>query len=425
MDAAPENSELMSRLLSPLRWLVVAAALAAVAPAARAAGDLGFKIGEAGRLHLRLELDGQYDSNALYSQGGTPVSAWLVDVIPGFELQVAGRNASLSLTGNLDVKQYLTEAAKDLSAVFGNASLGASVNRDGTVGVELTDAYSRSDQTPSLSLDQAVISNHNDLKLAVPIRPGGGALDLSVAGQWVRESFEQYVYPIACSPSAGPTCTTDVGAYGYNQYGGAVEARWRFLPRTALVLNGDYFQRDPDDDSVSLPVHGWRVYGGLAGLVTARLAVTLKGGYGAASSSETATWPAVDHSTWLANVEAQYVIQGPVGAKLGYLHDVRADPGTTYSIYVLGRLYAEGKVLLAGKLTIRGTLSWDALDYVISGVKSDILSFIPAVDYELMRWMYVGATYNLTWRTSGGLAAPVPAFDYTRQLIGLRVVFAY
>ncbi len=421
MDAAPENRGFMSRRVWSFRWLTVGAALAAVAPAARAAGDLGFKIGEAGRLHLTLEFDGLYDSNAFYAQGGAPVGAWLVDVIPGLELKVAGNTASLDLMGNLDVKQYLTEAAKDLSRVFGNASLSASVNREGSVGGELTDTFSHSDQTPSLSVAQAVISNHNDLKLAVPIRPGGGALDLTLAGQWVLETFEQYVSATGCDPALNPTCIpSTIADYGYNQYAGAAEVRWRFLPRTALVLAGDYFQRTPNDRTVSLPVNGLRVNAGLAGLVTSRVAVTLKGGWGTAFDSPGFNW-----STWLANLEAQYVTQGPLGAKIGYLHDFRADPGLEYSLYALNRVYAEGKMLLAGKLTLRANLSWDAVEYIINSVKSSILTLDLGADYELLRWLYVGATYTLTSRTSSGLAGPVPAFDYTRQLGGLRVVFAY
>ncbi len=421
MDAAPENRGFMSRRVWSFRWLALGAALAAVAPAARAAGDLGFKIGEAGRLHLTLEFDGLYDSNAFYAQGGAPVGAWLVDVIPGLELKVAGNTASLDLKGNLDVKQYLTEAAKDLSRVFGNASLSASVNREGSVGGELTDTFSHSDQTPSLSVAQAVISNHNDLKLAVPIRPGGGALDLTLAGQWVLETFEQYVSATGCDPALNPTCIpSTIADYGYNQYAGAAEVRWRFLPRTALVLAGDYFQRTPNDRTVSLPVNGLRVNAGLAGLVTSRVAVTLKGGWGTAFDSPGFNW-----STWLANLEAQYVTQGPLGAKIGYLHDFRADPGLEYSLYALNRVYAEGKMLLAGKLTLRANLSWDAVEYIINSVKSSILTLDLGADYELLRWLYVGATYTLTSRTSSGLAGPVPAFDYTRQLGGLRVVFAY
>jgi hypothetical protein len=121
----------------------------------------------------------------------------------------------------------------------------------------------------------------------------------------------------------------------------------------------------------------------------------------------------------------QYVTQGPVGAKIGYLHDFRADPGSEYSVYALHRVYLDGKILLAGRFTLRATLGWDSLEYVINGVTSNILSFVPAVDYEVMRWVYVGASYALTSRSSGGLAGPVPAFDYTRHLVGLRVVFAY
>lgn len=416
----------MPRLAGWFRLAAAAVALAAPALQARAAGDQGFKIGEAGRLNLKLELAGQYDSNVFYSQAGAAVAGSVVDVIPGFEMQVAGNTVSAKLTGALDFKQYVTKEAQDLSRVFGSASLGAAVNRDGMVGLELTDAFSHSDQTASLSVAQAIIANYNDLRLAVPMRPGGGALTLTLSGQWVREAFETYVLAFGCNPAVNPTCQVgNISAYGYNEYGGTAEVGWKFLPRTAVVLGGNYFQRSPDDLTVSREVRGLRVSGGLAGLVTTHLAVTLKGGYGTASSPETASLPGVSYSTWLGNAELQYVTQGPLGAKLGYLHDFRADPGTTYAVYALSRAYLEGRMQLAGRLTIRGTLGWDSLDYVINGVTSSIVSFAPAVDYEIMRWVSAGASYTLTSRSSSGLASPVPAFDYTRHLVALRVVFAY
>ncbi len=411
----------MPRFVKWFRLLAAAGALAGPALQARAAGDQGFKIGEVGRLNLRLELAGQYDSNVFYSNAGAAVGGSVVDVIPGFELQMAGNNASAELKGALDVKQYVTKEAQDLSRVFGNASLGATVNRNGMVGLELTDAFAHSDQTVSLSVAQAIISNHNDFRLSVPLRPGGGALGLTLSGQWIRETFESYVTATGCDPVVNPTCAPgSIDLYGYNQYGAAAEVSWKFLPRTALVLGGDWFQRSPDDLTVSRKVRGLRVNGGLTGLVTTRLAVTLKGGWGTAFDS-----PGFPYSTWLANAEVQYVTQGPLGAKLGYLHDFRADPGSEYAVYALSRAYLEGRMLLAGRLTIRGTLDWDSLDYVINGVTSSIVSFAPAVDYEIMRWVSVGASYTLTSRTSAGLPSAVPAFDYTRHLIALRVVFAY
>ena len=422
----PEDRENAPGPVAWLRLVAAAAALAAPALGAHAADDQGFKIGEAGRLKLRLELAGQYDSNVFYSEAGAAVGGSVVDVMPGFEMQVAGNTVSADLKGAVDFKQYVTKQAQDLSRVFGNAALGASVNREGVIGLELTDSFSRSDQTASLSVAQAIIANYNDLRLAVPMRPGGGALALTLSGEWVREAFETYVTATGCNPAVNPTCVPGtIGAYGYNEYGGTAEVSWKFLPRTALVLGGNYFQRTPDDLTVSREVRGLRVSGGLAGLVTTHLAVTLKGGYGTASSPETASLPGVSYSTWLGNAELQYVTQGPMGAKLGYLHDFRADPGTTYAVYALSRAYLEGRMQLAGRLTIRGTLGWDSLDYVINGVTSSIVSFAPAVEYEVMRWVYAGASYTLTSRSSGGLPSPVPAFDYTRHLVALRVVFVY
>lgn len=407
------------RLASSLRHLALAGLVTAL-PWRTYGADTGFKIGDLGRLHLKLEIASHYDSNLFFASSGRPLSGYAVDVIPGFNLAVAGSTASLDLTGSVDRKQYLTEEAKDLSRFFGSASLGASVNREGALGLELTDTFSRSDQTASLSIAQSVIASHNQLKLGVPFRPGGGALALTLAGHWVRESFETYVSAAGCDPGLNPTCVAaGISAYGYNQYGGGGEVRWKFLPRTAIVIDGGYFQRKPDDTALSREVRGLKVSAGLAGLFTPRIAATVKGGWGTAFDS-----PGFGYSTWLANAEVEYVTQGAVGAKLGYLHSFQADPGSEYSVYEQNRVYLDGKMLIAGRLTIRGAAGWDRLRYVINGVTSSLLSFSPAVEYEVMRWIYVGASYSLTARTSS-LGAAVPAFDFTRHQGTLRLVFSY
>ena len=419
MDDVPDDKRTMTRLSTSSRSLALAAIMTAPLSSALAAGDLGFRIGEAGRLHLSLEVAGSYDSNIFYATTGEPVSGYALDIIPGFELKVPGNTVSLALKGALDRRQYLTTEAEILSRFFGNAELGVAVNREGALALELTDAFAYSDQSPSLSLAQAVISNLNDLKVAVPYRPGGGALALTLSGQWVRETFEQYGAVSLCNPADNSTCQADITSFGYDQFGGGLQVRWRFLPRTAVLLEGTYFQRLPQHTTVSREVRGLNVEAGLAGLVTSRVAVTLKGGWGTAFDSIGSDW-----STWLAMAELEYVTQGPLGAKVGYLHGFHADPGTTYSLYESNRAYSEGKVLLAGRFTLRANLAWERQDYVLNNVQSDLFTVSPAVDVELMRWIYVGASYSLLSRSSS-LGQAVPAFDYTRHLATLRLVGRY
>jgi len=314
---------------------LAAAALGALAAAgpARAEGE-GFKIGEAGRLHLFLDFVGGYDSNALYNLGGSPIGSGVLDLIGGFKLDVA-----------------------------------------------------------------------------VPIRPGGGALTITPSGQWILQSFEPYgpTGP-ACDPLVNPTCTNqDIGAYGYNQLAAALQAKWAFLPKTAVLVEGSWFKRYPNDGSVSYGVQGWKAWGGAAGLVTSHLAATLKAGYGGVFDT-----PQVTGGTWLLNAEVQYVTDGVIDARLGYLHDFAADIGLAYSLYYFDRVYLDLKWHVQ-RFVVKVVGSWDWVHYVLNDVTGPILQVTPGLDYELARWAYLGATYTYTYRSSNETS--VPAFNYTRNQV--------
>ncbi len=393
------------------RVLVAAGILLAAGPALPAAN--GIKIG-AGRLHPYVEVVGQYDSNVLFSAGGAPVGDLVLHVVPGFELQVPGTDLTVSFDGKVDWNKYLgleSQATKELGKLFAAASLSLAAGQRGAVGLELSDAFRRSDQSPSLSLGTAVVSNWNDLRLAVPFRPGGGALVLSATGQWTLETFEPFVDTVGCDTALNPTCASaTISEYGYNRVSGGAEIRWKFLPRTALVLEGSYFKQLPKDAAVSLEAGGLRALAGLAGLVTPRIAVTLKGGW-----SDTFETAGVPFRTWLANVEVEYVTQAALGGKIGYARDLAVDPGTSYSLYKVHRLYGDAKALLGGRLTVTIHGEWSLLDYELARSSSQVLSLRPAVDYEVTRWGYVGASYQLGYRTAQDAAAAIPAFNYTKH----------
>jgi hypothetical protein len=395
-----------------VRAALAAAALGALAAAgpARAEGE-GFKIGEAGRLHLFLEFVGGYDSNALYNLGGSPIGSGVLDLIGGLKLSVAGRTVALRLDANLDYKWYLDSQASDLSRLFGGATLGFTVNPDGAVGLKLDDTFTSSPNTTSYSLAQSAVSDYNVLNVAVPVRPGGGALTITPSGQWILQSFEPYgpAGP-ACDPLVNPTCTNqDIGAYGYNQLAAALQAKWAFLPKTAVLVEGSWFKRYPNDATVSYGIQGWKAWGGAAGLVTSHLAATLKGGYGGVFDT-----PQVTGGTWLLNAEVQYLTDGVIDARLGYLHDFAADIGLAYSLYYFDRVYLDLKWHLQ-RFVVKVVGSWDWVHYVLNDVTGPILQVTPGLDYELARWAYLGATYTYTYRSSNETG--VPAFNYTRNQV--------
>ena len=383
----------------------------------RGGGDNGFKVG-AGRLHPFVEVEGRYDSNVLYFAGGK-IGDMILHVRPGFSLQVPGSLMNVDLDALVDWNKYLgvNDAGTAFSKLYLNANLGVTVRPNGKYSLELKDQFRRSDQTPSLSLGTAVISDLNDLKLTIPMRPGGGALLLSLGGEWQMESFESFESSWSCG-------TSECSAFSYNQLTGSGEARWLFLPRTAVVFNVDYFARMPKDTGVALKVSGLHSTIGLTGLISPHVAATAKVGYGDTFGSA-----GPSYRTWLANAEVEYIASETASVRLGYLHTYAADAGgLQVSLYGISRVYTDGHILVAGQLTLKAEAEWDRISYalgVLDGASSDILKISPSAEVELVRWARLAAGYALSYRTAGDLLAAVPAFNFTKHETWLRLTLVY
>ena len=402
--------------------LAALAALTLSSPAWASPGN-GIRLGGGeGRVHPYVELQLGWDSNAQY-RASEREAAMILHVRPGLTLTAPGDRLALEGEVQLDWEQFLSgEDTNGLSNLFADASLGVGVNRKGVLGLELRDRFERSPSTASLTFSSAVISDRNVLDVAVPWRPGGGALAVTALGSWALESFDPYG---DCAPGADPnaSCGTEeeLSGLGYDDLRGGLEAKWRFLPRTALVVDGGYQSRLPNDEERSQKVEGWRASAGFQGLVTPHLAATLKGGYGSASGAAT------DLGTWLAGVELEWLPTVTTSAKLGYVHNWGTDPGSIYGLFSTHRVYADAKVLLAGRFTaaIRGQLA--SMDYEAEAAgTSTVVDVQPSLDYAFARWGLVGVGYQFQSRDAD--VAPIYdpyAFDYSRNALWLRVRGTY
>jgi hypothetical protein len=405
------------------------ACLVALSLAARADAGPGNGIrlgGSAARLHPYLEVEGRYDSNLVFSDAGEQQAGYIIHIRPGLSLESPSDRAAVDFRGELDWAQYLGEHS-DLSRMFGDASLSIGLNRRGSVGLELTDVFRRSSSTENLSLGFAVISNTNDVQVRVPIRPGGGAFEVTVSGGWRLESFEPFVKGALCDETPSLECDPDeIAKLDYSDANAGLDLRWKFLPKTAVLLQGEYWQRFPADTSTGLETSGYRSWAGLAGLFSAHVAGTLKGGYGSVSFSEADSSGSI--SSWLANAEAEWIPTETASLRLGYLHDVAADPGAD-GAYSSNRGYADGRVLLAALYTAQLSASYERRTYEAGGFveAADLLTLTPTVDFAVARWLTAGAGISYTRRTSDLAAgAPdLPGYQFSKTEVFVRVRGTY
>jgi hypothetical protein len=409
---------------------LLAALLALAAPPAGASPGDGIRLGGSeGRLHPYLDLEGRWDSN-VYSASEGDVADVIIHVRPGFELEVPGDLIAVELGANLDWAQYLgldAEASTDeLSRAYGAASLGLTVNRRGSVGLELDDQFRRAASTSAFTFNGAVVSNLNALSVKVPFRPGGGALTVSLTGGWTLETFEPFS---ACDPAAPAIlCDEDVlGDYSYDEMRGGAEVRWRFLPRTSAVLQGSYFSRVPSNTALSPEVSGFDARAGFSGLVTPHLGATLKAGYastGATYDDPASAPPDDDFGTWLATIEAEWIASDAFNLRVGWDHGYGIDPGNALSVYASDRILLGARYALAGRYGARLDASWETRAYAFTeGSSGDLLVVAPSVEAALSRWMNVSAGYAYTTRTS--TFASTPGFDWDKSEAWLRFVFRY
>jgi hypothetical protein len=399
---------------------LVGLALLGVAAQAAASPGNGIRMGgSSGRLHPYLELETRWDSNVAYSDQGKATSGYVLHVRPGLVMEAPGDRATLDLHASLDWAQYLGRSS-DLSRLYGEAQLGLGVNRKGTVGLEVTDAFQRSSSTQVLNFGGALVSNTNKLDVAVPFRPGGGAFVTTLRGGWALETYEPFVSGRLCAANTPACDPAEVSKLGYSDLSAGLDLRWKFLPRTAAVLQGEYWTRLPSS-SLGAKASGFRAWTGLAGLFTAHLAGTIKGGWGAAYNTPGSI------SSWLANVEGEWLPFETAGVKAGYVRDVGADPGQDGG-YTSHRLYAGGHVLLSGRYTAAADGSFEYRAYPRSPVQAaELFTFGPSVEAELARWLRVGAGYAYTKRTSqvaSGTPA-LPGFRFDKSEVYLRIRGTY
>jgi hypothetical protein len=419
-------------------WLVVVALLVAAGPARAAMGD-GIRVGGAeGRLHPYIDLEVRYDSNVatyyqpVYELGGDVI----VHVRPGLQLKVPGESVAVDLKATLDWAQYLgvqDSATKDLSNLYADVALGVGFNRKGQVGFELGEAFVRSNQPYVYSVATGVTSNYNDLTLALPWRPGGGALTATLGGAWVLETFEAFKSAQVCGPSTGdPFCDPAyVSDLAYSNYGVNLGVNWKFLPKTAAVLDLSWFDRVPRSTLVSIAGTGLRAQVGATGLVTSHLVATVKGGYATTldlSLDPAAAAPLPDlstFSTWLAQLSAEWVPSGTTSVKAAFTRDLGFDPGTTWALYTNTHATVEAKGKLGGIFTASIFADWGWLAYRdADSSTSTVLTVKPAVQAELNRWFLLELAYQFTDRSTNA-PSPPPGWEYTKNEVWLRGVVTY
>lgn len=403
-------------------WCLLAMAASCPAFGQTQVGGNGIKVGD-GRLHPTFDFETRLDSAAGYFPPPGDTVGVVTDRLsgeallhfrPGLRLEMPGSRMAVDLRGYGDYVHYtglLTPGSTATSHLAGMADLTLTFNREGAVSVEVADHFERSDRTRSAALGAGVLSLYNEARLSVPVRPGGGALEVKPEVAWGLERFKALgaLPPVGCTEAV---CTpAQVGSFDYSNLRAGLHGRWRFLPKTAVVVDTEFSMRHylqggtPD----ALMLHATA---GLAGLVSPKLAVTLKAGWGQ-------DFGATGSGTLLAQVEGTYLLTQTANFKVGYARSL--EPVAALGMFRDDRGYLEGQMLLGGRLTLRGLTSFDYLSF--EGDRRDaVLKVDLGPQYQFQRWLIGGVGYLFEMRSSSATGAGI---NYNRHEGYVRMSVAY
>jgi hypothetical protein len=388
----------------------------------------GIKIGD-GRLHVSLLAAIGYDTGAAYytPTTGTPVLAGDLIVQPsaGLNFSLDTANTFVNLSGNGGYVWYpglITGITTHLSHPIANLTLGTAFNKLGAIEFQLGDTFTFSDQTTNTVAGIGLLSLYNTAYIAVPIHPGGGAIEVTPKFHLDVETFSQLL------PQALPGCTTDISCnpalvqnMNYLNLGFGLTGKWKFLPKTAVVVDLNFDDRlylnaqapagSPVNTSTNLPSLLLRGTAGLSGLITSRISTLLLIGGG----GDFATGGA----TVIGQAEVAY-LGSFLTARGGFLRTMTPMP--IFGVSTDNRVYAELRTTLLGRLTLSAIGGFDYINYAQATRADIIVSAQAQAIVQIVSFFSAGLSYNLSFRSSNVAFAGV---NYLRQLPMLNLTLSY
>jgi hypothetical protein len=201
----------------------------------------------------------------------------------------------------------------------------------------------------------------------------------------------------------------------YQNLRAGLDVRWKFLPKTAITLEGRFDSRTYNAGSPSPKASLLKAEAGLAGLVTPKVATVLKVGWGKDFSSSGA-------NTILAMAELTYLMSETSKMKLGYLRNL--EPVPTFGVYTDDRAYLEARVLTNGRATLHGTAAFDNLTFHSASNRTDkTFTLDVGPEYQFLPWLIGAAGYVLGTRSSNTSGAA--SVNFTRHEAYVRATFIY
>jgi hypothetical protein len=369
---------------------------------AASAEENGLKVGS-GRLHPSFEVTGEYDSRVKVGVGSTSgVGGFVLHLRPGIDFENGSKATILSLRATGDGNLYtglVNRGNRNLSYFGGDLALSLDMNPKGAVGFVLEDHLAYSDRNSAISLGTGYRSVSNSVSARLPIRPGGKALEIVPSYTLQLEAF------VAVLTSA----EVDPKDLNYFSHKPELQAKWRFLPKTAVIVDvsADFRQY--------MAASGGNLIGlysraGLSGLITPKLSLVVNAGYG-----RTLVSPLNIFSSVIGQAELSFIPNTFTRLKLGYVRTFLPVPQKVW--FEDNRAYAGGSMLLGGRLLFDFSGSFDYVRFA-DGSADFVVLLDLGLRGRITEWLEVGGGYTLEVRLGASSA-------YQRHIAGVLAKVRY
>ena len=300
----------------------------------------------------------------------------------------------------------INPGTRQASRLQGEADLDIGINRAGAVGLDIGDHFVRSDRTVTTVLGVGALSLFNEARAQLNLRPGGGALSFEPNYHLATELFSPFsaVRPAGCA-IGNPACDpTAVDRLNYLNHTVGLSARWKFLPKTAVVLDSQFGYRTYIAGGAGAPLLGLKASAGLAGLLTSKLTTTLKLGWGQDFTNGS-------YSSLIGMAELGYLV-----SETAQVRARTCGPSSRWAVTssVSATTVATSKAgcSLAGRLSLKAYGAYDRLSFrgAAPRVDHNITGDVGG-NLEITQWLGFGLGYQFTNRASpegrGSLACPI------------------
>jgi hypothetical protein len=194
---------------------------------------------------------------------------------PLFYLSAKGKKLELEIGmgGDLGGLAGIPGTGADFLLFNGNAYGKGEFNKDGVISL-----FARGDFATSRQVTEVFVGTLTNLRgdavVGTTIRPGGGALALTLDGQIAISGYSGLT-----TPGVG-TDTTSVIALNNQSFYGHARIGWNFLPQTSVYVDGKYGAWvNSVATAQNLTVNPLWVGAGLTGDISERVSMTFAAGY--------------------------------------------------------------------------------------------------------------------------------------------------